>query len=532
MTFKDLQKLISSSSSQQQQEQEEESSIEKYNPRLSLLLSRLRNKPFYIWDKSEHSKRHELTKGNCCFNHIIGLPKKDGIPMPMFDYEKIIYDCLITNNQKLLWIKKATGLGITEFMLRMIVWLATKDDAFNGKQVVIVTGPNWQIAITLIKRLKALFLRHLITFSNKETVLELNGCRIESYPSHNIDAFRALESPKFILLDECDFFPPQSMLDIRNVAERYIAKSNPVIAMVSTPNAPDGLFESIEREPEDKCIYKRLFLDYTYGLNHIYTEEEIAKAKQSPSFPREYDLKYLGLIGNVFHSADIDRAIEKGRSLYIPPNSIDDVNFHTHKSLGIDPGFGSSAFGVVVVEHANSQLQVLHAEEYQRATFENMISTVSDLLQKYGRSINKIYVDASNPAFIRSLKIQLGEDEYYEEIISDYRKKGWDHETGDVMTVIPVPFSTQHKAMLGNVKILMEKDDGHIAIHPSLTKLITALRTATEKGEGVLDKEATSYDDCFDAFRLAMYPFTLRSKDEPNRMAAMVKSFEMDRRFS
>lgn len=48
------------------------------------------------------------------------------------------------------------------------------------------------------------------------------------------------------------------------------------------------------KELEDKCIYKRLFLDYTYGLGKIYSKEEVAKAKQSPSFEREYNLKYLG----------------------------------------------------------------------------------------------------------------------------------------------------------------------------------------------------------------------------------------------
>ena len=83
--------------------------------------------------------------------------------------------------------------------------------------------------------------------------------------------------------------------------------------MVSTPNAPDGLFEKIEKESEKTCIYKRLKLDYTYGLGKIYSQAEIDKAKQSPSFEREYNLKYLGLIGNVFHTADIDRAIEKGQ---------------------------------------------------------------------------------------------------------------------------------------------------------------------------------------------------------------------------
>jgi hypothetical protein len=49
-----------------------------------------------------------------------------------------------------------------------------------------------------------------------------------------------------------------------------------------------------------------------------------------------------------------------------------------------------------------------------------------------------------------------------------------------------------------------------LKIHPRFDKLITALRTAVENGEGKLDKEATSYDDVFDAFRLAMkyYKFT------------------------
>ena len=58
--------------------------------------------------------------------------------------------------------------------------------------------------------------------------------------------------------------------------------------MVSTPNAPSGLFEKIEKEPFDTCIYKKVFLDYTYGVGKIYSREEIDKAKMSPSFEREY----------------------------------------------------------------------------------------------------------------------------------------------------------------------------------------------------------------------------------------------------
>jgi hypothetical protein len=43
-----------------------------------------------------------------------------------------------------------------------------------------------------------------------------------------------------------------------------------------------------------------------------------------------------------------------------------------------------------------------------------------------------------------------------------------------------------------------------IAINPDkFDKLITALRTALDN-DGLLDKEATSYNDIFDAFRLAL----------------------------
>ena len=228
--------------------------------------------------------------------------------LPLFDYEQLVFNTL--QCYKHLWIKKATGLGITEFMLRYMSWLCLRDDSLKGSQMCIVTGPRIELAIGLINRMKSLFLiRNIATFDTKETVIELNGCHIEAYPSHHLDAMRSLASPKFILLDEADFFPPGQQQDARDVAERYIAKSNPWIIMVSTPNAPDGLFERIERESEGTCLYKRLFLDYTYGLGRIFTEEEIEKAKASPSFEREYNLKYLGKVGNVFHTLDIEAAI-------------------------------------------------------------------------------------------------------------------------------------------------------------------------------------------------------------------------------
>ena len=39
---------------------------------------------------------------------------------------------------------------------------------------------------------------------------------------------------------------------------------------------------------------------------------------------------------------------------------------------------------------------------------------------------------------------------------------------------------------------------------PKNNKLILALLTAVENGEGMLDKDATSHDDLFDSFRLSL----------------------------
>ena len=116
MTFKDLKKRVSLETVRQQ----------------SSLFQRLQGKPFWIWDTEEHKQEDIRTNGDCCFNHIIGLPQKYGIDKPLYDYEQIIFDSLVTQNyNKHLWIKKATGLGISEFMLRFMAWLCLKDDAHH-----------------------------------------------------------------------------------------------------------------------------------------------------------------------------------------------------------------------------------------------------------------------------------------------------------------------------------------------------------------------------------------------------------------
>jgi hypothetical protein len=157
-------------------------------------------------------------------------------------------------------------------------------------------------------------------------------------------------------------------------------------------------------------------------------------------------------------------------------------------------------------------INVLHAEEYPRPDFYQMIETTVRLLEEYvitfeGRS--RIFVDGANPSFIRALKERLDEDTNYEQQISFYK-----HNYPSVyelqflqqnMFVIPVPFGKYHKEMLVHCKEMLEYRNGYVAINPTKhSKLITALRTAVEKGDSTLDKEATSHHDLFDAFRMSL----------------------------
>jgi hypothetical protein len=79
VTFKDLRKRVSLA------------------PQQGILFERLQNKPFWIWGKQQHKQEDIRTDGDCCFNHIFGLPQKDGNDKPLYDYEQAIFDSLVTS---------------------------------------------------------------------------------------------------------------------------------------------------------------------------------------------------------------------------------------------------------------------------------------------------------------------------------------------------------------------------------------------------------------------------------------------------
>jgi hypothetical protein len=497
VTFRDLQKLVQSSTNGQIN-----SSFD--------LQTKLQDKPFWIFDKEQHRQEDIRTKGQCCFWHIIKPPQKDGHDMPVLPYQKILYDSL--QNHKHIWILKSRGIGVTEFLLRYIAWYCVNRRIQFNSRVCIVTGPRIDLAEDLIVRFKGLFteLARAHNDRTQSTVAFLNGVRVEAFPSHHVDTMRGLTDVKFILSDESDMYPPFQQREVRAVMEGYIGKPNsdPHIVLVSTPKAPGGLMQQIELEEDS--LYHKLRFDYRYGLQGpypIYSEELIAKARLSPEFGREFELQYLGLVGNVFSQSSIENC---QKILYNPEN----IHQNVKKSIGIDPSYGSSNFAIVATQLVDGKIQVIEASEYSRPSFTDMISKVWQMKQRYGY-VSNIYVDAANPEVVSSLKREFNEnynDKWVSDQISECRKYNLHIENR--MFVVPVPFSVEGSKMLQHAKWLMEEteEDGSslIVIDKRFDKLITALRTAVAN-EYKLDKTATSYDDILDAFRLSL-TFYKRSK--------------------
>jgi hypothetical protein len=77
----------------------------------------------WICNQNQHRQEDLKTKGDCCFNHIIGLLKKEDNKeeeKPFFDYEKLLYDSLLvldvynplkhTFKLKHLWSRKQVNV--------------------------------------------------------------------------------------------------------------------------------------------------------------------------------------------------------------------------------------------------------------------------------------------------------------------------------------------------------------------------------------------------------------------------------------
>ena len=382
-------------------------------------------------------------------------------------YEKEL--TTILEFDKKLWVKKATGLGITEYMVRWIAWQCVKDDTWKDKQVdvsvVIITGASQDLTNKIIGRIKGLFTGK--EFKTKESLVVLNGCKIEAFPTNHLEPARGL-NPQLVFLDEGDFFPLRFQDEARVVAERYRAKGDAFVIMVSTPNMPGGLYERMEDEQDNGYVMKHY--DYTHGLGIVYDPNiiEIEK-KQNPSFEREYNLKYGYGIGDIFEG--IDEIIDV-YDLEIVGGS--------NGCYG-DPAFGSSNFGVLGAEKRDGIIYIIEANEFPRPSPSAMLDVMEDMAKRYNMNCK---IDSAHPGFIRDL-----EERGVPALPINFGLQIRDHESANIQSL--------RSKMTINASQLVK--NGKVKIHKNHKKLIAQLRSAQFDKRGGVDKEELNFDvgDCF-----------------------------------
>ena len=72
-------------------------------------------------------------------------------------------------------------------------------------------------------------------------------------PTRNIKDVRGYFDAAYLFIDEADYFEQSIQKELEPAISAYEEKSNGKTIMVSTPNAPGGLFEKIERYKFKVC---------------------------------------------------------------------------------------------------------------------------------------------------------------------------------------------------------------------------------------------------------------------------------------
>src|SRR5215216_1497401 len=489
-------------------------------------------KDFWIWNKTQHESEYDRTGGNCCFNHILSLPSKLGVKHALYEsYQRSVIDAL--EKYRRLAIIKPRSSGLTELMLRWAEYIALRDQALKGHQILIVSAPGENLSISFIRRMKAHLEPHFGQFDTNQNLLEINSVRLEALASHNLRTLRGRDKVAMILIEESDFWNKSEEDELLPTVLPHIQKSDPYIITVSTPGRKGSLMERMftedmqteEEERKHYSLFHKIKIDYRDV--ELYSQEDIRQAMLQPNFRREFGGEWgFGVgTGSLFSYADLDAAVNLGRMYAntkynqdhasrpypytVYPESVDSV------AIGVDTAGGSSSeFAICGLQIWNKRLHVFTAETYRRANHDQMIERVMNLWKEGTSCRGTVFVDGSNPIFIRSLKTRMSsytnERIDFEEHIDWLRAKGFagDHDINlsQHMSCVPVYFQTHGPRLLQIASVYVQRH--LVSIHPNFRELISSIQSAKTREHAAhdwaLDKLEYSHD-ILDAFRCCCY---------------------------
>ena len=430
----------------------------------------------------------EDSTASCCFWHYIFYPnlgpERDEVYHPVYPYEIELLEAL--QHERHVCVYKAAGLGITEFFLLWIIWKCFTDPFFYGKEAMVITGPNVDLSKDLIRRTKRFLYERGTAYTDRgEYQLEVNGCTIKCYPSNNIHSARGKPKVSCFFGDEAAFFKLKDDIIVKNVGERYIGKNNAYVVWVSTAGeSPSGFFYDIMLDGKENTIYKRFHFYVEAGLKQhpqtktsIFNKEYIDEASKAGSYGREFLGEWGRNVGDIFEQEALDEICREEYPINPNDDSYDRV-------IGVDPGYGSSEFGIVALERSKDKYNVIFASSYERSSYIDAIGKVDKVAKQY--NVRQIFVDKSAP-----------------ELIKDLRDKFKYH------NVTGIAFNEYGDRMLdwASKKVNFQE----VRIHPQYKKLKNQLMTIRLNKKGLPDKTTQNPFDLGDAFLIALWYYKMGS---------------------
>ncbi len=374
---------------------------------------------------------------------------------------------------------------MTEFVLLWILWKSFTDEWFTGKEAMLITGPNVDLAQDLIRRSKAFLIKKGLGYVDHGAYeMEVNGSRIKCYPSNNIHSARGKPKVSVFFGDEAAFFKLRDDSVVRTVGERYIGKSDSWVIWVSTAGEePNGFFYDIMQEAESETIYKRHHYYVEAGLKRdpktktsIFSKEYIDHASEARSFEREYMGVWGKNVGDIFSPEGLEECCQ----LEYEWREKDDTN---DRVIGLDPGFGSSEFGICVMQKHKGNKAVIFAEAYERGSYIDMVNKIKLISERF--VTKRVFCDASWPEGIRDLR-----DKYH-------------------LNVQAIAFNQYGEKMLNYAA--NHVDFQKVVIHPKFKKLKSQLMTIKYNSKGGTNKTKQNPFDLGDAFLLSLYYYKMGS---------------------
>ncbi len=228
-------------------------------------------------------------KQNCCFTHLVGLPKSPSTynPMPLMPYQTQFFKTVQNPRYHKFHVNKSRQMGMTELILRIIQYRGFSK--YAGGKVIIIAGTREKTTKKLMQRLKELFrnIPNVIQKSDDLSIKLYNGTTFEGLPAR-AEAILGDTKIKAIFMDEASKWYMTDDEPVMNAVKPIVDINKSDLFMISTPNGPKGFFYKIERDTND---FMKIKYDIYQAVGFLYSQEEAEEMLKDTSV--DTDQEYL-----------------------------------------------------------------------------------------------------------------------------------------------------------------------------------------------------------------------------------------------